>query len=186
MIERKPVVVVSGRIATGKTTFARALAFRIEVGCVGFGDEVRAMAEARELPNTRDVLQRIGEEQVRDHPREFCEAVLKRGGYVPGGGIVLEGLRHVQVLVLLRRLLAPDIVIHVHISSPDELRAQRMSGRGRAGDANSIADTHSTEVQLFRELPEAADVTIDGSCDVAEMVRNAVAQIRPVKPQTSR
>jgi len=151
------------------------------MGCVGFGDEVRAIATARGLPFTREVLQPIGEEQVRDRPKEFCEAVLQRGGYQPGEGLVIDGLRHVEVLTLLRTLLAPVQVMHVHILSPEEVRVERMVSRGRAGDSTAGGDNHSTEIQLSRELPGVADIIIDGTREVADMVTDAVARIRARK-----
>jgi dephospho-CoA kinase len=178
MTPRKPVVVVSGKIASGKTTFSRALATELGTGCVGFGDEVRAIAAARGQPFTREVLQPIGEELVRDRPKELCEAVLKRGGYLPGSGLVIEGLRHVEVLTLLRTMLTQEDIVHVHILSPEELRMERIVSRGRAGDSTPTIDSHSTEIQLSRELPEVADVTIDGEREVADMVADAAARIR--------
>ena len=179
MTIRTPVVVVSGKIASGKTTFAKALSTELSVGCVGFGDEVRAVAESRGQPLIREVLQPIGEELVRNDPRGFCEAVLKRGGYTAGQGLVVEGLRHVEVLTVLRQLLLPYVVTHVHISSPDEIRIERMENRGRVGDvALAAVDSHSTERQLNKELPDVADVIVDGSLSVTAMVAAAVAGVR--------
>jgi len=172
------IIVVSGKIASGKTTFAHALANHLGVDCIGFGDEVRSIAESRGLPLTREMLQSVGEEQVRDRPRAFCEAVLRRANYQPGQGLVLEGLRHAEILALLRELLSPVKLVHVHILSSEEERQQRIATRARPGDvAVRETEEHSTEAQLMRTLPTLADVTVDGSRPVADIVSEAAKSI---------
>jgi dephospho-CoA kinase len=177
-MRRHPVIIVSGKIASGKTTFAKALASENGYECVGFGDEVRSVAEGRGLPLTRETLQAIGEELVTNAPETFCEAVLARGNYRTGSGLVIEGLRHASVLTLLRVMVAPDLLIHVHILSSDELRHERYSARAREGDALApTLEQHSTESQLVRDLPESADVLINSNVNLDIMISMAKSKI---------
>jgi dephospho-CoA kinase len=172
------VIVVSGRIASGKTTFAENLAEKLRLTRTGFGDEVKARARANGLPETREVLQEIGAELVESHAEEFCQAVLRRGNFVAGCGIVIDGIRHVEILDLLRRLVLPQPLFHIHIASPDELRKSRLQERDRRGEAAlAVADSHSTEIQVGDKLPAIADLTLDGNQDVMVMVDESVAAL---------
>jgi len=172
MTNSAPIIVVSGRIASGKTTFAEALATRLGFSKTGFGEEVRARARAKGLADSREVMQALGAELVVNDPEEFCRAVLDRGGFESGQGMVVDGIRHTEILALLRRIVSPRTVIHVHVDSADEVRHARLQERMRAGEIDlAKADAHSTEVQVSEKLPAIADIRVDGSDELDEMLR---------------
>jgi len=165
------IIVISGKIGSGKTEFADTLAKNLVVSRTGFGDEVRAIAAAQGRPATRETWQEIGAELVARQPEQFCRAVLARGNFTVGEGLVIDGVRHVEILELLRTLLAPQKVIHIHVDSPDDVRQSRVEIRNRPGEAGlAKADQHSTERQVARQLPAIADVVVNGSEELDAMV----------------
>jgi dephospho-CoA kinase len=173
------VIVVSGRIASGKTAFADLLAQKLGIVRTGFGDEVKARARARGCAETREVLQEIGADLVKNQPAEFCRAVLTRGNFKSGSGLVVDGIRHAEILTLMRQLLAPQAVAHIHVESSNSVRQTRMDERKRDGEiVLSKADSHSTEVQVADTLRRLADVEIDGSHELNAMVDDCLLALR--------
>jgi predicted kinase len=167
-----PVFIVSGRVAVGKTTVSDALASALGINRTGFGDEVRARAAAAGRESTREVLQEIGEHLVATDPQGFCAAVLARGNYRLGAGLVIDGIRHVDVLELVRRMVAPDRLVHVHVDSSEQLRQDRLESRNRPGDVAILADVekHSTERQVVDGLPQRADIIVNAADDLESIV----------------
>ncbi len=173
-----PVFIVSGRVAVGKTTISDALASALGVSRTGFGDEVRARAAAAGREATREVLQEIGEHLVATDPHGFCAAVLARGNYRPGAGLVIDGIRHVDVLELVQRMVAPDRLVHVHVESSDQVRQDRLKARSRPGDAAILADMemHSTERQVIEGLPQRADIIVNAADKLESIVASICRQ----------
>lgn len=171
-----PVVMVSGRIAVGKTTVSAALAESLGVNRSGFGDEVRARAAAAGRDASREVLQEIGEHLVATDPQGFCAAVLTRGNYLPGTGLVIDGIRHVEILELMRQIIAPDRLLHVHVEAPDRVRQDRIETRNRLGEGASLVglEIHSTERQVLDVLPQRADIIVNSG----DSLESVVASIR--------
>lgn len=173
------VILISGKIASGKTTFASALATQLGVAKSGFGDEVKARAEALGLPATREVWQELGAELVAKEPAPFCRAVLARGGYAPNQGLVVDGIRHAEIIDLLRTLIAPQPLLHVHVNSDEALRQSRADLRNRPGEiALTQADQHSTELQVAGKLPCIADIVVDGAAELSVMIKSAASEIQ--------
>ena len=165
-----PVFIISGKIGSGKTTLAQALAEACGFPRISFSDVVRMEAKKRGLGDSRDELQTVGEDLVAHTPREFCERVLVLGGYEAGKGFVVDGLRHIEILHLIKSMVAPQAVTHLHIASPEELRIKRLEARGRAGESTIAVEHHSTEIQLGLTLPSVADHLLDGSLQIEELV----------------
>src|SRR4051812_46776907 len=110
---RAQVVAFSGGIKGGKSSVSREVAARLEWPRVGFGDEVRSVVRSRSLdPCDRDTLQAVGQELVDTNARGFCQHVLSQAGsrWIPGGDLIIDGLRHVEVATALRELVKPSLL----------------------------------------------------------------------------
>jgi hypothetical protein len=57
----------------------------------------------------------------------FCAAVLEDGGFVPGRGLVLDGIRHLSVLAALRTLIPKQPLRVVYFETSTDDRARRSS-----------------------------------------------------------
>jgi dephospho-CoA kinase len=130
----KPIVIcLSGRIGSGKTSMSAALARARGAASVSFGAYVRTAAAARGLDSThRETLQNLGAKLIEDHGHDwFCREVLATASWDGDRDLVVDGIRHVAVLEVIKRLVAPTntVLIHLTLNSESDLRA-RASSRG--------------------------------------------------------
>jgi dephospho-CoA kinase len=146
-----PVLAVglSGRIGSGKTSLATALAERLQCPRASFGDYVRSVASGRGLDaEDRSVLQDLG------------------------GSVVVDGIRHAQAADTMRALLAPTPWRLVAVDSENEVRLSRLAARGVVGAGARTADTHPNETQVGAVM-DSADFVVSGNSTVEDAV-NAV------------
>ena len=57
---------------------------------------------------TREQLQDLGQSLVEADPDAFCRNVLANAGFVPGGNILLDGIRHVDVQRRVASIVKPS------------------------------------------------------------------------------
>src|SRR5437764_382109 len=116
------VLAVSGKIASGKSTLASTFANEVGWPYVSFGDYVRQIARQRGLEDTREVLQEIGDELIRQNLEGFCRSVLAQADWKPGQPLVIDGVRHFEVDDLLRRMVGPSKYVLTYVSVDDQTR----------------------------------------------------------------
>jgi dephospho-CoA kinase len=140
-----------------------------------FGDQVRNVArQAGQDPKNRAVLQQLGQALVLTRREEFIRDVLNQ---VPNAeNVIVEGVRHVEVLIDLKRLVQPRVLKLVHIKTDAEIRQQRMMDRDKV-ERRVVAryDADITEAQINRILPQYADLTIDGSLPLDILADQVIA-----------
>ena len=169
------VIGFSGRIASGKSAISAALA--ADIGCrrVSFGDYVRKVAAERGLAPTREALQSLGEELEAADVNRFCRAVVDWAEWRLGSSLVVDGIRHVQVLESLRSLVKPTPLILVFVEAGDSRRTSRLAERGEGEDARlGLVESHSTERDVLEGLPQLADIRLSAD----DSTGSAVATLR--------
>ena len=168
---------LAGKIGSGKTSVAVALAHRLGWPRVGFGDYVRLEATRRELdPGSREVLQKLGESLLRQDLDGFCKAVLGQTDRASDGGLIVDGVRHVAVLDALHRLVSPTPVRLIYLAGSDKARQLRLAAAGRwEQDVMTKAEGHSTEADILTVLPRKADVTVDADRDFDIVLADTIA-----------
>ena len=96
------VIALSGGIGAGKTRLSERLSETLNADRVSFGEEVRAYAQANgQDRNDRSILQEIGQAMVLSDCEGFVRRVLAqrtRDGQVAKDRLIIEGVRHVEVL----------------------------------------------------------------------------------------
>jgi dephospho-CoA kinase len=152
----KPVAVgVSGRIGSGKTTLAEALAHRLGCSHASFGEYVRSVAKDRGARgDDRRVLQDLGDELISAGWESFCSAVLEDAGY-SGGSIVVDGIRHLEAIEALKRAVDPVPWRLVAVNVEPGRRGQRLHDRGVNAAGVSEADAHPNESEVDAVLKRA-------------------------------
>lgn len=170
------IVAFSGKIGSGKSAVSIAVAQALHLPQVSFGNYVRQQAQLRQLEPTRQHLQELGEHLLQTNALGFCRAVLDQEPNWTDG-VVIDGIRHQTVLQLLRQLVAPQSLFHVHLTLEEEVRTQRLAQRPGEIPANVQeqyrAAAHPTEQQVNETLPIIADMVVDS----AGSLETVVAQI---------
>jgi dephospho-CoA kinase len=171
-------IAIAGKICSGKTTIATALAKLLDCPRASFGDYVREVVANRELPPTRVNLQQVGAEILKTGTDDFCKAVLLQSGWIPGQSLVIDGLRHEETIEPIRQQVKPSELKIVFLSIDERTRSSRLAQRGD-GDAIALmlADTHPSEYQANTTLAAHADLVINASQSIDEIVSEIKAWI---------
>lgn len=176
----KPIVLgFAGKIASGKTTLSSQSAQTLGWPRVSFGEYVRAETQKRGLAESRESLQYVGESLLAADPEGFCRAVLAQANWKPDQPLVVDGIRHRQVVGVISRLVAPMRFALVFVNIDDSIRESRIRERDQGKSRmNWEIDVHSTEREAHSDLEGIADLVVDGSLPVEEVL----TQIRSLLP----
>jgi dephospho-CoA kinase len=165
------VLAFSGTIASGKSTLSKAVAASLGWKRISFGDYVRGIAKERGLDDSRETLQNLGQSLIESLGWEdFCVKVLNQGGWRKAESIVIDGVRHVEVLQSLKKLAEPNRVALIFISLSNDERKIRLAARDGESKIAFKADQHSTEVQVNSVLHRSANLVVNGNRSVEELV----------------
>jgi dephospho-CoA kinase len=165
------VVGVIGKIRSGKSSLSRSLSEHLNWPYVSFGDEVRTVAQQRGLDPLRETLQEIGEELVANSAQQFCEAVIGQAEWQPGQSLVIDGIRHLKIVEILRDLVRPSVLRLVYVKTDDDVREVRLAGEIANGQELYRIEHHSTEAQVGTILPSLADLVVDGAKPLNSLIR---------------
>jgi adenylate kinase family enzyme len=156
-----PVFAISGSPRVGKTTLGEEMSRRLGFSFTSFGDYVRSIAQSvsdDSVPNRR-ALQDLGQQLVEADPRSFCSAVLERSRGTSSNPLVIDGLRHVRILPVLRGLLPDRDFNLIFVESRSDVRSKRWEGRLSEEDMAAI-DSHPVENDLGL-LRQQSDLIVD-------------------------
>ncbi len=171
-------VAFAGRIKSGKTTLARRVATELSLPFASFGDFVRGEAESRGLDcSDRVILQSVGQVFIDAGLTLFCTKVLDAAGWVPGSQIVVDGVRHIDVLHELQELLLPVPLKLVYVEVSDATQASRFAN---FDTANSLAEieSHATEADVKMKLFAVADIAVDANLSIEDAVFEVLISLR--------
>lgn len=167
---RPHIIGVSGRIAAGKTTFARMLearGFRYTRVSLVIDEELRM----RGLTPDRRTRQALGDELHRTKgQRWLCERALDLAP--TGGPLVVDGLRWPEDHAVLAERGGGSFV-HVHIRCSQEMRRRRYKDTNGPGGFDT-ADAHAVEV-CIDGLEELAASSIINEGALADLEKAAEA-----------
>lgn len=168
------VIALAGRIDSGKSSVAAALAVDFDLPVLSFGAYVRSLAPP---DPSREELQERGARLLDEIGAEgFVAALLDAHELRGADSVIWEGVRHHSVLEALRRLYAPTPVRFFFLSPPEDQRVARASAD--AGNAKRLAnwEAHSTEqvrgLRSEAELEVSAASTEEAATAIAERMRN--------------
>ena len=137
----------------------------------GFGDYLKALLlQQGNVAPTREKLQDLGQELVTADPNRFVLNVMKSSGFLPGGNLLLDGIRHVDIYHRVVALAAPSLARLLHLSTDDMHVKERVEKRGDGLSDLSRAEGHVVESELATSLPSIADLIIDASAPLDDVV----------------
>ena len=168
----RAIVCISGEIASGKTTIARALAEHFRDGAVrSFGNVVREQALSEGKPLDRATLQEVGLSLVAVGWPSFVDALLE--GLPPSIELlVVEGIRHREAVDEIARRNLSDKLLIVYLQVDRRVQAARQQDRGESFRSR----THTVEFYLS-EVQAMADLVVDGSLPVGEIVEAVIQRL---------
>jgi cytidylate kinase len=167
------IIAFSGLPQTGKTTLARLLARELQCKFVSFGDFVRQEALNRGILNaTRQDLQNLGQSLVTGNVRDFCRRVLGTVEFSAGEQIVLDGVRHKEVLEEISELTERQPIKLVLLVASEKTR------RNRSPQDIDFIDSHRVESEVKAQFRSIADLVIETDNDEAEALGTLLDWIR--------
>lgn len=174
----EPVVLAfSGKVASGKSTLAAEVAKALDWKRASFGDYVRIVAKSQGLEPSREVLQDLGESLAKT-PEGFCRSMLAHFGWQSGEPLVIDGVRHREIVDALRRIVAPLELRLIFVDIADEQRRERLVREGDVDpDRMPQIEKHSTERQVGTVLPGIADLRVSTGKSIGDVVREIVSWV---------
>jgi chloramphenicol 3-O-phosphotransferase len=168
------VIALAGRIDSGKSSVAAAIADDSGLPVLSFGAYVKNLASP---DPSREELQELGARLLDELGAEgFVAALLAAHDLSSADSVIWEGVRHHAVLEALRRLYAPTPVRFFFLSPPEDQRIARASAD--AGNPKRLAnwEAHSTEqvggLRGEAELVISAASTEEAAATIAERLPN--------------
>lgn len=175
----EPVVLgLSGRSGSGKSEVAKAIATNLGWHRASFGDYVRSFARSKGLDESNvRVLQDLGQALVRQGAEQFCQSMLAHFHWKSGEPLVIDGVRHEEVALALRRLVAPLDFRMIYLDVDDETRTTRLRKRGTEEEDVEGIEHHPTEQETKTTLPDLADLRLAGTKPLEEVVKQIVTWV---------
>lgn len=169
------VVAFAGKIGSGKSTISSGVAKALGWAHASFGDYLRTVAKSSGLDDSREVLQELGATLVSKSANDFCRAVLTHYQWSAGEPLVIDGIRHAEVVEALRSLVAPLELRLVFLDVKDSARLERLERVDESIPQNiALVEAHSTEFEVRGHLSSLANLRLSGEQPVGELVSTVV------------
>ncbi|AKT41796.1 adenylosuccinate synthetase [Chondromyces crocatus] len=157
----KRIIVLSGPVASGKTTLGDALIARYGFERLKTRDLIRSSSKTAE---ERAALQEAGEALDRETDGKWVAQELSRvlSGPSRDATVIVDAVRIEKQIEAIREIFGLH-VIHVHVRAPGEVLANRYAQRrGRVAELASYDDVRANATERDVEsLASIADVVID-------------------------
>ncbi len=179
----KPIILAfAGGIASGKSTLSLNVANTLGWKHLGFGNYIRDIAFQNDTTPSRENLQQTGEKLINELGWEkFCINFLKNGKWYNKNPLIIEGVRHIEILEALTKITSPYEVLLVFISLNYNERLSRLKERDNWKKNNlKKYDSHSTEIQINSKLKEIADLYVDGHKSIKNLTKEIISWLNQV------
>jgi dCMP deaminase len=144
------IIGVTGNYASGKDTVGDILQ-EMNFFHVSFSDIIRAELARQKMDITRDNLINTGNELREKHgPHILAKMALK--SIEEGENYVFTSIRNPSEVALLQER---EDFLMVDVTAPDEVRIERIKGRGKAGDPTTLEELKASESRENSSDPNA-------------------------------
>ena len=175
------VVCFAGQIGSGKTSVSRRLEEALGWPRAAFGEYLRAEVSLRGGdPESREQLQNLGQMLVDEDPSQFCNSVMTSSGFEPGGYLLLDAIRHVAIQRIAAELARPSETRLIYLAASEDGRLERVASRADGARDFIRASAHRVETELQTSLPEIADIVIDSTAPLDEVVNECLSALASI------
>ena len=176
------IITLSGPIGSRRSEIADQLAERLQWRKVRFSNIIRNRIRADGGDETdRTLLQTYGQALVQDNLATFVRDTLTAADGNQEGNIIVDGLRHVEVLINLREQAGDRTVFYVHID-PDLLKVDEAARLRDIAEQDLYRyDSDLTEAQISRILPAYADLRLEGRLGPSMNATRILERIKPLQ-----
>ena len=109
----------------------------------------------------------------------LCNAVLAPVGSASGKSIIIDGIRHADVVLTMQDLLAPSHLRLVYVGLDEAIRRARLMVRSDLSELSlEQLDVHSTEIEVSNYLAQIAHLVVDGSVPVAKLTDRIIVWVQ--------
>ncbi|RZJ51495.1 MAG: hypothetical protein EOO44_14545 [Flavobacterium sp.] len=179
----RKIIGIIGRISSGKTHAANIINMKFGYPIASFGGYLKFYCESRGLPTDRKYLQDLGENLIIKNSKQFLDDVIAHFTSDASPIIVLEGIRHKEILTLIKSDFKTSILIF--IDADQETRYNRYLSRDKDSDIDKtkinflIRDNHPVEKEI-ESLKEKCDLIIDSTDNYEDLLKNFInIKIKP-------
>lgn len=159
----KSIIIISGRISSGKSTFAILIAKQFGFPIASFGGYLTYYCKKNNLKTDRETLQNVGERFIQTNPQLFLENVIT---YFIGDSesIIIEGVRHKIIFDELLQL--SENAFPIFIDADQQTRYERYINRNKVSDIIVsfkqflVIDNHPVEMEI-ESLKSRCSLIID-------------------------
>jgi dephospho-CoA kinase len=178
------VVAFAGAIGSGKTALSKRVAELLRWPLVSFGDYIRDVARQNgQDPKDRGVLQRLGQSLVMTDVDGFVSAVLARADRKEGENLIVDGLRHVEVRLVLLKNYPQSSFKLVYLTVDETTRRHRAEDTWNISQPQLIRyDQELTEAQIPKILRAYADIVIDNSLPTDIAAKEVISRLGLPEP----
>jgi cytidylate kinase len=169
------IIIVCGRICSGKSTIAKLLSDHLSYPLGSFGGYLLSYCFENKLPTDREHLQKLGQQKIQNDPHQFVKDVIKF--YNPGStNLVLDGVRHRIVYDIIKKL--SNKFYSVYVEADLKTRYQRYVSRHHIKYEKFISvDTHPVELETERLKP-LSDLVIDTTAPVENVLLKFIKKVQ--------
>lgn len=155
-------IVISGKIASGKTTLANRLVSEFNAKYISFGTYVRYEATQRGIELSRENLQNLGEYIInKDGYINFTLNVFNHfidSSQYNNEIIVIEGVRHIEVLKEIKRISRNNVTIFLNTNKNQLYKNVRYRDAINDKMLNKFL-CHNVESEIM-SIKKIADITL--------------------------
>lgn len=150
---KSTIICIAGKAGSGKTTLAKYLSSQMNCRYVTVSDFLRSLCIGDQI--TREILQEKGNECIKNGWDSFVHDFLRYVNWDGKGSLIIDGIRHVPFMEMLRIYLFPIRPICIFLDADDETLDNHIAIRG-----NEIIDRTPISEGFNQNMYICADLII--------------------------
>lgn len=146
---------ISGKIGSGKTFLAENLSKKLNCNSTSFSKYIKFKCNLENIKIDRHNLQILGQDCVENDLENFVNYITLNNFEKKSDILIIDGLRHLEVLEYIKNRFTNTI--HIHIDIPENIRIKNIINRdGKYEQANEVSEIENN----YNVLKDKANMII--------------------------